>query len=344
MSAVKGINFFTLTNETLKEVHVPTLEPSKNNQGYSSSTPKLHGKDIIIQSPILSAKGFGVSGPNPQKNIKGYSMTGQLQDPRKPPLGADGKPNLAAYNTRKKILQYFEDAITNGDNLTTEHKFFQFLFRTYTWFQDVVKERCKEFLNDGEVPSQKELDEKAIHPVKVGTQAATFAKALQYGPNFAPEIREKFVEEEDATGAKVKTKTGYYCSARKPDGSPVDIEDLIGRHFTFQMVFKMSQVWHLSSTDKCGIKFECMFIQVIEFFDADVKVEIDQNMYGEIPDSALIAATEAAEAEYALHNYEELPQEAQEEETKKRDREEEEEEEEEAPKKTPAKKGKTSKK
>lgn len=338
--SITPISCLALTDARLKDIKVPPLVQSKKRQGYFSCTPQLDGKDIVIQSPVLSAKGYGVSAPNLQMDIKGYSIDASMQAPPCPPPGPDGTPDVTKFNTRAKIIDYFEKAINDASQ--NEHKFFQMLFRINKWFQGLVKERSVEFLGD-ENPTDKELNEKVVHPVKFAVQQRKFAETLQYGPKFAPEIRER--TEEDATGAQVHK--GFECKAFDPNGNAMDILDLVKRRFTMIITVKMSSIWKMPSTNKCGVKFHCLQINVVQFFDTAMNINVDLNMYGEIPDAAMIAAAEAAEAAYAIVQNEEddePPQEALVEASPKREREEEEEEEEEEKPKKPTKKGKTAKK
>lgn len=334
--SITPISCLALTNDRLNDIKVPPLVQSKKRQGYFSCTPQLNNVDIVIQSPVLSAKGYGVSGPNPQMDIKGYSIDASMQCPPCPPPGPDGTPDVTKYNTRTKIIDYFENAVNNATQ--NEHKFFQMLFRINKWFQNLVKERSVEFLGD-ENPTDKELNEKVVHPVKFAVQQRKFAETLQYGPKFSPEILELI--EEDATGAMVHK--GFKCKAFDPQGTPIDIMDLIRRRFTMIITTKMSSIWKMPSTGRCGIKFHCLQINVVQFFDTTMNINVDLNMYGEVPDAAMIAAAEAAEASYAIVQAEEEddepPQEALED-VSKRERGDEEEE---KPKKS-TKKSKTSKK
>lgn len=342
--SVKPINFLTLTDERLDQIVVPPLTPNPKRQGFFSCNPTLDGNDIVVQTCELGATGYGLSGPNPQLDIKGYGLDGSMKDPLSPPPSADGTPDVSTYNTRAKIIKYFEDTL-NTKGTTIEHKYFQMLFRLYRWFRRVVKARHIEFLggdaDDPTEPTEKELDEKIIHPIKFATQQRKFAELLRYGPKFNAEVREQF--EEDATGHK--KAIGFYCKAYGPQGEPIDVKSLLERRFTFQMSWRISSIWKMPSTKSCGIKFDCLRIDVIRFVDAPLVIENNRNMYGEIPDAALIAAAEEAEAAYTMRTDAELEAEA---ESLKREREEEEEPEPEAepepePKK-PSKKSKAGKK
>ncbi len=338
--SIDPISCLALTDARLKDIKVPPLVQSKKRQGYFSCTPQLDGKDIVIQSPVLSAKGYGVSAPNPEQDIKGYSIDASMQAPPCPPPGPDGTPDVTKFNTRAKIIDYFEKAINGASE--NEHKFFQMLFRINKWFQALVKERSVEFLGD-ENPTDKELNEKVVHPVKFAVQQRKFAENLQYGPKFSPEIRG--IVENIATGGQIHK--GFECEAFDPNNNPINIVDLVKRRFTMVISVKMSSIWKMPSTGRCGIKFHCLRIDVIQFFDTAVTVNVNRNMYGEIPDSAMIAAAEAAEAAYANAQNEEddePPQEALVEASPKREREEEEEEEQEEKPTKPTKKGKTAKK
>lgn len=294
MSTVAPLDFRTLTDDVIATIVTPTLQQNKNRQGHFFSNPKMDGKDVIIGSCIVSAKGFGLSGPRPEYDIKGYSMPVSLQNPCSPPTGVDGKPDTTTYNTRKKIIDYFTDSINNIDHAKMEHQYFQMLLRFQKWFRQLVKSRSMEFL-DEEDPTDKELDNKVTHILKFPKQPNKYAEVLQYGPKFQPEIREAITRDKQGN----ETKTGYQCEAFGPNGDSVNIDDLIGRRFTCMITAKLASVWKMTSTGQCGMKWECLRVDVIEYFDTAVKIQVNRNMYDECPevDLAMIEAVKKAEAE-----------------------------------------------
>jgi hypothetical protein len=304
-------DFRNFTKETLSTIVVPALEQNKNRQGHYLCNPKLNGKDITMTSPIVSAKGWGASGPNAQYDITGYSMPVGMVDPRGPPLGTDGKPDTSTFDTKEKCRVYFENMLENSPNQRNEHKFFATLLRFKQWFKEVVKSRSEEFLDDAE-PSDKDLEKNIVDLLKYNKKREKMADNLHYGPKFQPEIREKIVKTKLATGEVLESKDGFQCEVRDVDGSIISVPDIVGRKYTCMVTSRLASVWKLGG--RCGMKWECIRVDIIEYFDSAVKVEINRNMYDECPevDEAMIAATEAAEQEATrkrLREEEEEPEE-----------------------------------